>query len=340
MNGMAADDPPDRSQELPETLLEQAAIWHARMREPDVDPAAQDGRRAAFERWLAADPRHRQAFAEAERLWDALEAPVARVLAAESAILQSARQDERRPMWLAPRLAALAACLVVAIGAGLFWRDDVLDRLRSDRMTAVGEHAPLVLEDGSRITLNTDTAVALDLRPDRREVRLFRGEAWFDVAPGDGRPFVVATKSGSIRATGTSFDVRLDGDTAVVSLTEGGVELTSAGDGTSKSAVALQPGQQARMAAGVVSAAASFDRTAVTAWLRSQLVFYDAPLAAVVAELNRYRPGRIVVVNGALDGVKVSGVFRTDDPEAALSVMADTLPIRVLRLTDYLVLLR
>jgi transmembrane sensor len=89
-----------------------------------------------------------------------------------------------------------------------------------------------------------------------------------------------------------------------------------------------------------ISDPVSFDRTAVTAWLRGQFVFYNTPLAQVVETLNRYRRGHIVIVNEALNELAVSGIFRTDDPDAALEVMTNTLPIRQTRLTDYVVLIR
>jgi transmembrane sensor len=78
----------------------------------------------------------------------------------------------------------------------------------------------------------------------------------------------------------------------------------------------------------------------VTAWLRGQIVFFNTPLRAVIAELNRYRRGYIVIANGKLETLKISGVFATDDPNAALAAIAATLPVRIIRLTDYLVLLR
>ena len=336
---MAADSSAQDPLDLPDALLEEAAIWHARLLDVETDPGLAAARRADFDRWLQADPRHRRAFEETRRLWDRLEAPVARVMAEEPAAAAS-RRRARRDIWPpARRWKALAACfLLLALAGGVAYHDEAMDRLRSDHVSGVGERVPLELTDGSRVTLNSDTALAVDLGQAGRHVRLFRGEAWFEVAPETGRPFVVETPSGSVRVTGTSFNVRLDEDLAIVSLTEGRVELTSAEAGTAK--LSIKPGQQASLAAQGISEAVAFDRTAVTAWLRGQLVFYDTPLDKVVAELNRYRGGRIVVANRDLDGLKISGVFRTDDPDAALSAIADTLPVRVTRITDYLVLLR
>lgn len=324
--------------DVPETLLEEAAIWHARMRDAELDAIGTPDNRADFDRWLAADARHRRAYDETARLWDKLAAPVD-VLANDEA--QAAANHRRRSpaRSFLPRFAALAASLLILVVASLAYRDGIVDSWRSDYVTAIGEQSPVDLADGSRIRLNTDTAIAVDLMPDRRRVRLFRGQAWFDVATDVGRPFVVETSMGSVGVVGTRFDVRVDDNNAVVSLFEGRVTLDTAAAPAEEPPLVLKPGEQARLSSNSVSRAVRFDRTEVTAWLRGQLVFYNSPLAQVVAELNRYRSGRIVVVDGDLDSLKISGVFRTDDPDAALAVIADTLPVQVIRLTDYLVLL-
>ncbi len=332
---MTPQDRDDGHDDVPQALLEEAAVWHARMRDTALRPGTASDARADFERWLAADPRHRPAYAETRRLWDRLAVPV------EALLRDQARAVPKRPpRWRRPamsRLAGLAAGLVLLAIAGLAFQDDIVSGLLSDYATAAGQQSPLDLADGSHLRLNTDTAVAVDLNPDRRRVRMFKGQAWFDVAMDAGRPFVVETAMGTVGVVGTRFDIRVDDDVAVVSLFEGQIALTPAS--APATPVTLSPGEQARLTTRGVARPVRFDRTQVTAWQRGQLVFYDTPLADVAAELNRYRNGHIVVVDGDLDGLKISGVFRTDDPDAALTVIADTLPVRVTRLTDYLVLL-
>lgn len=348
--------------ELPEAMLEEAAIWQARLRE--VDPDAAEARRvqAGFSQWLLADTRHRQAFADMESLWGALQTPVEQLLAeqqvAKNGIAHEAgtitpieskpgadsertekNRFSRAPFTSPVKGLAMAACLVLVVFATLGWQQDWMTRLQSDYITAVGEAAPIDTDDGSRITLNTDSALAMDYNTLKRQVHLLKGEAWFNVASTDKRPFIVSTDAGKVRVTGTRFNVRLVGDSAIVSLDEGRVELRTP-DTPDDKPVVLEPGQQAVLAGNRISAPAAFDRTAVTAWLRGQFVFYNTPLAEVVETLNRHRHGRIVVTNRELDSLKVSGIFSTDDPEAALDVIAGTLPIHQTRLTDYLVLIR
>lgn len=321
-------------------MLEAAAVWHARLREPKSDPVAAASQRAQFDQWMAANPRHARAFEETKSLWDALETPVKQVIDEEPAFSHRERPGVGAFRNLTRRSAVLAACLAILMMTGVIYHDDVMIRLNSDHMTSLGERTPLMLADGSRVTLNTDSAISVALKPNRRRVSLLRGEAWFDVSPDRGRPFFVEVTEGHIRVTGTSFGVRLEDDGAIVSLTEGQLELSAKPDHDAASHLALNAGHQAHLFDGAISDPITLDKTAATAWLRGQIVFFNTPLREVIAELNRYRGGHIVIVDGGLDDLKVSGVFATDDPGAALGVIADTLPVRVIRMTDFLVLLR
>lgn len=334
----------DEKADIPEHTLEQAAIWQARLRESERASGEDPRLRADFSAWLMADRRHRQAFAEMEALWGALEEPVASAMAGRDRTDQrttgkgaagaAPRRDGKRSL---PGL-AIAACLLLAMLVGIGWQQDWPNRWQSDYVTGVGEQTPIELDDGSRITLNTQSAVAVEYTQGERRVRLLKGEAWFEVASDLSRPFTVTTGQGTVEVTGTRFNLRLEASAAVVSLDEGRVQLR-AGE-QSGNAVALAPGQQARLTEEGILATGSFDRTAVTGWLRHQFVFYDTPLAQVVQALNRHRAGRILIVDEGLNRLRVSGVFSTREPDDALDIITSTLPVEQTRITDYLVLLR
>ena len=321
--------------ELPDALLEDAAIWQARLREAVPGSADERRLRVDFNQWLLSDSRHRQAFAEMESLWGALEVPVKQLVGEPAA----AGQAVKRRFALPAKNLAMAACLVLAVFVLLGWQQDWVTQWRSDYITAVGEEAIIEMDDGSSITLNSNSALAMEYDTRERRVRLLKGEAWFNVASTDKRLFIVNTPAGVVRVTGTRFNLRLLGDAAIVSLDEGRVELSVAGT-PDDTPVVLAPGQQAALATDRISAPVSFDRTAVTAWLRGQFVFYNTPLAEVVNTLNRHRQGRILITSQELNSLKVSGIFSTDDPDAALEVITRTLPIQRTHLTDYLVLIR
>ncbi len=332
--------------ELSEKMLEEAAIWQARLQGVASNSRAAQKCHADFKQWLKADARHRQAYAEIEVLWGALESPVEKAMAAqpeESGPQNVTHCSSSNAALVQTRLSvnrlAVAACLVLALCITVGWQQDWATRWRSDHITMAGERQSVIADDGSRITLNTDSALAMNYSAEERSVRLLKGEAWFDVAAGDRRPFVVTTTAGEVRVTGTRFNVRMTGDGAVVSLDEGRVELRIP-DMTSKAPVVLTPGQQALLTGNYISEPVAFDRIAVTAWLRGQLVFYKTPLSEVVDTLNRHRQGRILIAREELGSLEVSGIFSTVDPDAALQVIVGTLPVQQTRLTNYLVLLR
>jgi transmembrane sensor len=330
--------------EVPDDLFEEASIWHARMREPTV--SAED--RRAFARWLDLDPRHGQALDEAARLWDALGAPMADLRAGEPVIPLAVA---RRPALPAPRAcpprihlsrtrrlrrAALAATVALAAAVGGWLGHGGLDTLRSDLVTAVGQRDTVDLADGSRVVVNTDTALAFDMTAERRRVRLFRGEAFFDVAPDAARPFVVSTSDGDIQVVGTRFNVRVLHDATSVGVMEGQVLVTAPDWGNP---MLLAAGQAGWVGPDGTRPLGVLDATAATAWQRGQLVFYRAPLGDVVEELDRYQHGRILILEDGLRSLSVTGVFDATQPTEAIDLIETTLGIRSTRLADWLILL-
>lgn len=327
-----SDNEHNATADISDDILGEAAIWHARLRETN-HPSRKV--RSGFNIWLLAHPLHRQAFVEMESLWGALEEPVANALAEQSRSPSQFSRPRAR-LWTG---FAKAACLLVALLIGIGWEHDWVNDRQGNYATAVGEQAPVALDDGSRITLNTQSYVAVEYSNTERRVRLLEGEAWFDVVTDRTRPFIVETGQGTVKVTGTRFNVRLFEEGALVSLDEGGVQLR-ADDPEHSETVVLVPGQEAQLTEHGISTPHDFDRSEVLAWQRGQFVFYDTPLAEVVNTLNRYRPGRILITNGELNELKISGVFSTRDPETALEVITNTLPIEQTRLTEYVVLLR
>ncbi|TAA12201.1 hypothetical protein EA658_11305 [Pseudoxanthomonas winnipegensis] len=320
-----------------DSVFEQAVHWILRL-EADADDA---GTRRAHAAWLALAPRaHAQAMAEAHAMLGVLQAPAAAIgdelgIEAASAMppvaLRPAARDaslperrrSRRPAY------AAAAALVLALGCGVWLGGGGLDRLRSDAYTRVGEIRELRLDDGSVVTLNTDSAIAVDLRANLRSVRLLRGEALFQVTHDPHRPFVVDSAGGSARVLGTRFDVRVQGDAAEVGVINGrvAVRATDGGEGT-----VLSAGQRAHLHGDRLRREASVDPLAVGAWQRRQLVFSATPLAQVLEELSRYRRDRILLRDADLRALPVTGALDIADPERALRTLLDSLHLDALDL--------
>ena len=318
-----------------QNITEAAADWAVRLQAGPLSPAEQAG----LAHWLAADPRHGQALAFAQRTWDALgelrldpelASSVVPRRASRQTTITAPRSPRRR--WL-PR-AASAAVLVLALTLGWLQGPQALLYLEADYLTGKGELRTVQLADGSTVELDSSSAIGLDFTGSQRQVRLLAGSAVFDVAPMTGketRPFVVHSAGGQTRALGTRFVVGREGEQqAWVGVLEHSVAVSldaPAVQGARERV--LQQGQSARYApdSGVVPLD-GFDLQRATSWRRGVLVFDRQPLAVVVERLNRYRPGRVVLTNDALAQREVSGVFHLDMLDAALSSLTQELQLR------------
>lgn len=289
---------------------EQALAFLARMQ---GETTAAD--RAAFDAWLAASPANRAAWERARSLWEASGEAGQRVADEEASKLAHYRKRiaAKRRTKLQRRNGAVAA-LLLAIGLGGFWleRPDFLQDLTADYTSGRGERRLVTLADASTVLLDADTAIDVDYSATMRRVRLLRGNAFFTVAR-TGLPFIVDAAMSEVRVLGTEFDVRLQPAGAVVTLARGTVEVSGAAK-----AATLAPGEQVRIDDGSLGPVEKTDLEAALAWREGRLVFYDRPLADVIAEIARYRSGRIIVASDRLASSIVSGSVPLDDPDAAL----------------------
>jgi transmembrane sensor len=320
---------------IPDHIEEEATRWVV---ERDAGLTAEDER--TLQAWLTADPLHALAFTKAEKVWDAMgSSPVKAAVhkrrargVAHRPGYPPPRRDQSRRRWIAPALAASLA--LVFVGTAQDWPM----RLRADAMTATGERRDVTLDDGSLVQLNTNSAISIDLSGDHRIVRLLKGEAAFMVAADRARPFTVEAGEGTTTALGTRFIVRRDGADTEVAVTEHRVRVALP-IGEASSRLDLGEGQAARYGPGGIARLRAIDAEAAASWTRGRLVFVDRPLGEVVAELNRYHPGYIRIMDDDLAQRRVSGVFRTDDPMAALDTLQRLLGISSTRLTDRLIFL-
>ena len=285
---------------------------------------------AAFRTWLAASPGNRAAFETERQLWTDLGA-----LGAADTVVPLTRPSERRrraPVWRAVAVGLMAACLaLIAVFA-----EDVRLTWLADYATAQGEQRQLRLPDGSIAYLNTDTALAVDFSTSVRSIELLRGEALFEVAKKPARPFRVLAGGGSAEALGTAFIVRTGDDGARVTVTEGTVGVRSSRDGD---LVTVSAGQSVAYRAGDAPAPVrGADIAAATAWRNGEIRIDGQPLDVAIAELDRYRPGRIVLL-GRHSYRDVGGVFDMDDIDSAAAGLAATHGLTVLEITPYLMVM-
>ncbi len=316
----------------PLSPIEQDAwLWLGRLQgQPD------DGVQMAFEQWLAAAPEHVDTFVRMQSLWH-LSRPAAQQLADEehAALQQYLRAPKRQRRYWAPTL-AMAACLLLMVWAGgwqpLRWVDD----LGADMVSAPGEVRTVTLSDGSNVVLDADSAIAVRYSAGERHVELRRGAAYFSVVRGE-IPFTVAAAGGEARVLGTRFEVRRLGEGARVSVQQGRVAVRG---GPLEAPRVLTADQQVSYRDGVSGNPLAVDTAALTAWRDGRLSFYRAPLGEVLDELRRYYPGRIVLLDDALRGKRVSGSFASQDPEAILDALQGVVGFEQHKVLGRLIILR
>lgn len=286
------------------------------------DDKASQQDRASFDTWLNADPRHRAAWDRANALW-------ARFDAATDAMREGDNSDAPPPKGTTRRT------LIIAAGAAALGATWWTTRPRADYVTSVGERRALALPDGTQAELGPLSELSLRFSPAFRRVLLHAGEAFFDTAPDPSRPFVVKTGDGTVQALGTRFNVRHIAGRTTVTVIDRRV-LVRAGVSP---AVQVEQGYQVSYAGNAIGPREPADLDAVQGWRNDRLVLHDVPLSAVLAELERYRPGRIFLIGQGLADVPVTAVFDAREPDAALDTIGATLNLRVRHLSRYLVII-
>lgn len=284
------------------TVEEQAALWVARLQSSDATPAD----RAACARWCAADPDHQRAYAAFQDLWSRM-----------AAIPEPPRRAPR-----AAKAAALLLCAGLVLAGPRLWL-----HLRADAIAPTGQILHLALPDGSRLDLDSGSAVALDFDGGRRNVHVLRGTVFAEVRPDPAHPFTVTAGPITARALGTRYATSAEG----VTVTQGRVEAR-----TPQGALLLQAGDSAALGPdGLHEAPADPD---ALAWREGQMVVSGRPLAQVVRELARYHPGRVLLLDRQAGRRPVSGLFDVTDADHALELLAASMGLRLTRLPGLVVL--
>lgn len=291
---------------------ETAIDWWLRRNEGPLSRKEQ----AAFDAWLASDEANAAAFDKISSMGGFM---ASRWPGAGT--VRKSRKSRRKAV------AALAGAIAL-----LVFFDDISLFLRSDYVTGAGETKLVTLEDGSRVQLDAKSAIAVRYKAGQRRLALLEGEAWFEAAPDPSRPFVVEAAGGTVTALGTAFDVVLQKAQAHVTVTQHSVLVASGGQN-----VIVEEGQQSAYAESEAAQAPEpTDVARATAWRRGKLIFENQPLGEVARTLGRYHHGYVYFVNSALRSRRVTGVFNTDDPIAALDEIELSLGLHAAHLTKYL----
>jgi len=324
-----------------EVMRAQAADWVLRT-DRGLTAAEQD----AYTQWLAADPRHREALAEARWGWDELD----RLAGIQDSVHAVPDPDLLRPRRrLAPvirfwpqGLTLVAAAAVAAMfyvwsaGPAAFREPAPQEPVRTPSYALAAPIEERTLPDGTTVSLNRGAVLDVAFTPDERRVRLVRGEATFTVTKNPLRPFIVNASGVDVRAVGTAFNVKLEAKSVDVLVTEGRVQVTpppavvqnvsmppmvEAGQRTVVSLEVSAPAPQ------VVSVTPE-EAARALAWQPRLLDFTDEPLHVIVAEFNRRNPVQLVIADPALGALRLTASFRSDNVETFVRLMESDFAMR------------
>jgi transmembrane sensor len=339
-------------------ITEQASYWWVTLNNETATPDDHH----AFAEWVTRGPERIEAYLQAARLTKALKSknvhwpdtpvdilireakkalaevvPFTRPTEAEAFLRVARKANNKRPMLQRPLLFALAAAML-AIFAGAW----VLFGSPQRYQTALGEQRSVVLNDGSVITLNTSSKIEVNLEKDHRTIRLFAGEALFQVAHDRARPFDVIAGDTTVRAVGTQFNVYRKDTETTVTVVEGRVAVSSdplprQGEGADRVALSgrgpspsmekatdevLNAGEQVVVTPHSRPRATLANLATATAWTQRRLVFEHRPLGEVAEEFNRYNRQSIQIESAELRSQEVTGVFQANDPDSFMAFIS------------------
>lgn len=300
-------------------IVEQASEWLMLHWGGELDA----DQRQAFARWQTADPEHRRAWQRLQQLQQTLGGVPAD---SARAVLRDTPDPQRRAAL------KLLGLLLVAGGSGYLVQDS--DRWRSDQRTVTGEIRHLTLSDGTRLDLNSDTAVDLLYSASERRIRLISGEIQLSSGHDLSRPLIVETRAGDIQALGTHFSVREVDNGTRVSLYEGELRISP----RQAAPVHLKAGGSLWFDAGSVSTVYPLDSNAGS-WSQGQLIAERQPLGQFIGELARYRPG-VLRCDAEVANLLLTGVFPLENTDAILAALERSLPVRAQAVTRYWVTIK
>ena len=322
------------------SLRETAALWHERAGQENASAET----RNALEAWLAKSAEHLAAYQSIERSWSQLKsaasAPQIIQLRHESAM----RLTRQTAATLRPLRWTLAAALMLLSLAAALWilhpiggfglsslawlKSETQNPIVRTYATKTGDRLTIALEDGSQVTLNTETQLEVAFSKASRTVRLSRGEALFEVAKDKTRSFVVQTQNRRFVAVGTAFDVHIQTDQVKVTMLEGTVHAESMEPGALILAT-VTAGEQLITGSRAPQSVRRVDAERETSWRRGQVIFDNAPLGEAVDELNRYSSTRIVLADSKLAGLRLSGTFATGGTSTFVEAVTAYFPIQI-----------
>lgn len=302
---------------ISEKAIEEAADWLVRL-ESSEDLTQKE--LLAFEQWRQASPENIAAWAKAESFTNKLHSLPPRLTM--SSLLRPKDPEKRAS------LGKLFLMLMTIPGGWAAWKYTVSKGESSQYQTVTGQQITIKLDDGTQVSLNTQTTVDVYFDNKQRALFLRQGEIYIETAKDaadKNRPFFVISPEGTLQALGTRFNVRLLSGKTQVSVYEGAVEVTpkqikhesliiKQGKGTSFTENSFNP-------INTLSATKAM-------WQTGMLVADDMRLVDFISELNRYFKGTLQC-DPNIANMKIAGAFPVTNTQKSLNMLVDTYPVTI-----------
>lgn len=314
---------------------EQAQWWVVQMDLYGDDVELQ----ACFEDWIAQDIAHSVAYHQNDSLWEDMAFAITPNPSPTVDLSGDPQEDVRMPVAQTPKRtgrwigAGVIACLAVLT----IWMMPQLRLYGADYANMSNEVERLVLEDKTVVYLDSQSAIDVRYHQDRREIDLLSGRAFFEVTPNKTRPFIVHAAKAQARALGTAYGVRLEDEVVQVKVREG---LVGVSRDQGEELVRLKAGQGVRLGGQNDHVAKTILPQTDFGWLTGQLTAENLSVPDLLSALERYIPGRVVLIRQAVREKTLSGRFDTKNAAQAIDDVALLLNLDVVRVTPYLTILK
>lgn len=307
-------------------IEDRAARWLIRREEAEWSPVEQ----AELDAWLEESMAHKAAYWRLEHGWREADR-IGALGGGMDYAPQADRYTSRRQWWTR---AAVAASLmaIVGVGATMFELGPEKPAVVAEATfnTPVGGHRTVPLSDGSKVEMNTATVLRTAVTEESREVWLDQGEAYFEVAHLEGRPFVVHAGSRKVTVLGTKFSVRRDGEKVTVSVLEGKVRVDDANAQTVPAAIITAGDVAIARGPSTLLTARSEERVENgLAWRDGMLTFDQSTLGEAATEFNRYNRKRIEITDPEAANIRIGGTFKASNVDAFVRLLRDAYGLKV-----------
>jgi transmembrane sensor len=363
-------------------LEEEACQWIVKF-ESDDEPSAQNIQQ--FNAWLSKSPVHKQTLLRLSKTWGDMDVMSGLMIPLGQSL--KPKRSKVKTFTLTPVLFIAGVFRVLASGTKTLFRPLViipaftlvimfslsfLGTVSSPvvpnnmYITSIGEHSSHTLEDGSVLTLNSNSQVEVNYTLSKRVIHLLRGEAHFDVTSDSDRPFEVYAGNRMIKAVGTAFSVYRLKNNIEVLVTEGKVDLaiiestlfvkpeslsmisanvpqnlpTNSTEKTVTIIASLEAGQSISIPVSSnsldtpVIEYAQGDLVRKLSWLDGRLVFAGESLEEVVAEVSRHTPILIEVTDPELKKLRIGGQFQAGETDALFDVLESGFGVKITRINN------